>query len=356
MLRTIRETIAYVARFQGSRFVVKLDNTVAESAEETGILSDVRLLHEIGIHIALVHTMLEFSPELWPSIKDYSVSYDIQDHFPVLKLLEEKKIPVVFCGEQNDEESDILATDLAVKLKADKLLLATGQQGIVIGSNLVRQCTIAQAEALISEQASSLRHGMKERVKNCVNACRQGVSRVHIISGLQEDSLIGEIFFSEGVGTMFYDGEEYREMRAATMSDISEIREILTDFDIPTLTFVEIHSLLGDFWVLTTDGHVQACVHLQEDNSSISLEISYLATSYSYNTDAIKRELLQWIFDRAKSFGLRFVFLRPDKHEVIMRIKPWFLDFGFIEGHIHKITTSYSLGDSNEKIWYAEIS
>ena len=48
----------------------------------------------------------------------------------------------------------------------------------------------------------SVKGGMSVKLEACRRAIEGGVPRAHIISGLEQDSLLSEIFTNEGCGTL----------------------------------------------------------------------------------------------------------------------------------------------------------
>jgi acetylglutamate kinase len=51
---------------------------------------------------------------------------------------------------------------------------------------------------------------MLPKLQNCIEAIRQGVSRVHILDGRVEHSLLLEFFTDKGIGTAIIDEEGSR--------------------------------------------------------------------------------------------------------------------------------------------------
>lgn len=96
--------------------------------------------------------------------------------------------------------ADTIATELAISLKAAKLILFTNTDGVMDGDDLLRTLTCIEAEDLIETKVAI--GGMKVKLDNCIHAVRSGVKRVHILNGLSPHSLLGEIYTKQGVGTM----------------------------------------------------------------------------------------------------------------------------------------------------------
>lgn len=125
-------------------------------------------------------------------------------------LLRHGYVPVI-CSLAADNKGQILninadsmATELAIHLKAAKLLFVTAVDGVMRDLNdtstLVSLLDLNETESLLSSGGVS--GGMIPKLNNCLRALKAGVSRVHIVGGLSPDSLLRELFTNEGCGTM----------------------------------------------------------------------------------------------------------------------------------------------------------
>ena len=99
--------------------------------------------------------------------------------------------------------ADTIAASLAVALKAAKLVLLTGMDGVLADpgdpGSLISHMDRGRLEAMLSGGA---RGGMHAKLQACRLALDGGVPRTHIIGGLREDSLLIEVFTNEGCGTL----------------------------------------------------------------------------------------------------------------------------------------------------------
>lgn len=124
-------------------------------------------------------------------------------------LLSGSFVPVVsaMAGGQNGDvynvNADTIATELAIALKAEKLILLTSTLGVLENPgdpmSLISHIDGQLLETIISQNAKG---GMKVKLEACRKALAEGVPRTHIISGLKPDSLLLEIFTNEGSGTL----------------------------------------------------------------------------------------------------------------------------------------------------------
>ena len=106
--------------------------------------------------------------------------------------------------------ADTVASALAVALKAEKLILATGAPGILEDASdpdsLVSYLDLAGLRAL--REKGSLGEGMMPKAASIEAALTGGVERVHIINFSEPDSLLLEVFTNEGTGTLVVERTE----------------------------------------------------------------------------------------------------------------------------------------------------
>jgi acetylglutamate kinase len=123
-------------------------------------------------------------------------------------LLENRYIPVVApiaidrAGNSLNINADTAAGDIAVALKAYKLINMTDVDGVMDASrtNVFRKLSIDQANRLL--KSGAIGEGMIPKVTSVINAVENGVAFAHIINGNVEHNLVLELFTREGVGTM----------------------------------------------------------------------------------------------------------------------------------------------------------
>jgi acetylglutamate kinase len=106
--------------------------------------------------------------------------------------------------------ADTVASALAVAMKAEKLVLATGAPGILEDASdpksVVSYTDLEGLERL--RKSGSLAGGMMPKASSITAALQGGVARVHIISFHEPDGLLLEVFTNEGTGTLVVQGVE----------------------------------------------------------------------------------------------------------------------------------------------------
>ncbi len=102
--------------------------------------------------------------------------------------------------------ADKIATQIAIRMEADKLIFLSDVDGVKIGDKTAEVITSEQIGNYISDGTAT--GGMKVKLENCKAALDSGVRRVHLLSGLREDALKKEIYEPVGPGTMLFSENE----------------------------------------------------------------------------------------------------------------------------------------------------
>lgn len=131
-------------------------------------------------------------------------------------LLDNDFIPVV-CPIGSDDgyhsynvNADDAACAIARAMKASKLVFLTDIEGVYRDpadpSSLISEMTVPEAQDFL--KSGNVGGGMLPKLQNCIDAIQSGVSRVHILDGRIEHSLLLEFFTNKGIGTAIIGDEE----------------------------------------------------------------------------------------------------------------------------------------------------
>ena len=128
-------------------------------------------------------------------------------------LLDNDFVPVIAPIGIDDEylnyniNADDAACAIATAMKAEKLVFLTDIEGVYADPNdkssLISVLTLKKADELLA--SGFIGGGMLPKLKNCVDAVRNGVSRVHILDGRIPHCLLLEFFTNKGIGTAIVD-------------------------------------------------------------------------------------------------------------------------------------------------------
>lgn len=127
----------------------------------------------------------------------------------ILKAIEANKVVVILpMGQSRSKNTynvnaDEAASNIAIALKADKLVLLTNVMGIMRNAedanSFLSTLTIQEAKGLIKENV--VQQGMIPKVNACIKALEGGVKKTHIIDARTPHGLLLEIFTDKGIGT-----------------------------------------------------------------------------------------------------------------------------------------------------------
>jgi len=125
-------------------------------------------------------------------------------------LLDHGYLPVISSlgadseGKVFNINADTVASEIAVQLQAEKLVLLSDVDGIYLHSGepetKLSRLTASEAAELIETGAAS--GGMIPKLQNTIALLERGVKSAHIINGNTRNSLLAEVFTDEGTGTM----------------------------------------------------------------------------------------------------------------------------------------------------------
>lgn len=106
-------------------------------------------------------------------------------------------------GKTYNVNADEAASDIAVALNAEKLVLLTNVKGIIRNpedpGSFLSTLTTEEAKGLM--QDNIILQGMIPKVMACIGALERGVKKTHIVDARTPHGLLLEIFTDQGVGT-----------------------------------------------------------------------------------------------------------------------------------------------------------
>ncbi|MEP7213817.1 MAG: acetylglutamate kinase [Acidobacteriota bacterium] len=121
------------------------------------------------------------------------------DYLPVISSLAADETGRIF-----NVNADTIAAEVAVKLRAEKLILLSDVNGIYLNaddeSTKLSHLTAADARHLIASGRAT--GGMIPKLESLISLLTKGVASAHVISGSTKNGLLAEVFTNEGTGTM----------------------------------------------------------------------------------------------------------------------------------------------------------
>jgi len=124
-------------------------------------------------------------------------------------LIENDFVPIIAPIGMDEEfqayniNADDAASAIAKSIYAEKLAFMTDIDGVCMNPDdpdtLISVLPVHEAKHLIKD--GTISGGMIPKIRNCIEAVEQGVSRVHILDGRQEHCLLLEFYTKKGIGT-----------------------------------------------------------------------------------------------------------------------------------------------------------
>ena len=232
-------------------------------------------------------------------------------------LLERGVVPVLpsigFDGEGHTYRvnSDAIAVETAIALKAAKVIFLCEAGSLRIDGEIVRQLSLRDAEAAAQKPPSSLARNLALKLGWAARAGHGGVPRAHLLDGHQNEALLTEVFSREGVGTMVY-GNEYEQIRRAQKRDVKRILDLIQqsvrDEALVPRTRADILAHLDDYWVLEVDRTVVGCVAIHPFPTENMAELACLYVSRSSENGGHGRKLVAWVDQIARERGVARLF------------------------------------------------
>lgn len=125
-------------------------------------------------------------------------------------LLDHGYLPVISSlgadaeGKVFNINADTIASEIAVQLQAEKLVLLSDVDGIYLRAGepetKLSRLTATEAERLVKSGTAT--GGMIPKLQSIINLLNRGVKSAHIIDGNSRNTLLAEVFTDDGTGTM----------------------------------------------------------------------------------------------------------------------------------------------------------
>ncbi len=221
--------------------------------------------------------------------------------------------PIGFDGEGRTfrVNSDAVALEVAEAIGAMKIIYLATPGVIEVGGQLVRQLSITEAEEIAKRRRAQVDPTLISKLEHAARACRNGVARVHLLDGLENEALLSEVFSHAGIGTMVY-SNEYQQIRRVLKRDIGAvlrlIRQSVDSAELVKRSRADIVAHLEDYWVLEIDRNLVGCVavHLYPVEKKAELACLYVAKTYEGQGHG--KRLMEFAERLAAERGMKHIF------------------------------------------------
>ena len=227
-----------------------------------------------------------------------------------------------------------LAVQAAINLKAEKLIMFTQNEGIQDeNGKLLRTLSISEAQKYLNNTGSYCEQ--KQALKSCFEACKNNISRSHIVSYTVNGALLQELFTRDGNGTLILKNS-VGLIRQAAIDDIGDLLKLIEPQEKNGALVKRSRELLEleitRFTVLeNTEGSIISCCALYPLDDRCSAEIACIVTHPELMNHGHAGQLLEVIEKKASEMKISKLFA------LTIQASHWFLEHGFKESSIEKL-------------------
>lgn len=166
-----------------------------------------------------------------------------------------------------------------------------------------------------------------------LTACQQGISRVHVISGVESGALLQELYTRDGCGIMI-SRDDYDTFRTANSEDIGGILELLKPLEdsgvLVRRSREQLEREIAEFVVNERDGMIIGCAALHgfDSRDGKQAELACVAVHPEYQTHGRGARLLAHVEQQAARQGIQKLFA------LTTQTIHWFREQGFVPGTV----------------------
>ena len=223
-------------------------------------------------------------------------------------------VAVSVTGESFNLTSEEIATQLAIKLKAEKMIGFCSSQGVTNDEgDIVSELFPNEAQARVEaqEEKGDYNSGTVRFLRGAVKACRSGVRRCHLISYQEDGALLQELFSRDGIGTQI------------VMESAEQIRPLEQQGILVRRSREQLEMEIDKFTIIQRDNLTIACAALYPFPEEKIGEMACVAVHPDYRSSSRGEVLLERIAVQARQMGLSKLFV------LTTRSIHWFQERGF---------------------------
>lgn len=232
-------------------------------------------------------------------------------------------VAVSVTGESFNLTSEEIATQLAVKLKAEKMIGFCSSQGVTNSEGgIISELFPNEAQARVEELEAQgdYNSGTVRFLRGAVKACRSGVRRCHLISYQEDGSLLQELFSRDGIGTQIV-MESAEQIRRATINDIGGILELIRPLEqqgiLVRRSREQLEMEIDKFTIIQRDNMTIACAALYPFVEEKIGEMACVAVHPDYRSSSRGEVLLERVAAQARQMGLRKLFVLNAQYSLV---------------------------------------
>ena len=218
---------------------------------------------------------------------------------------------------------------------------------------LVQQITDSEARQLLAS-TPDLSQRLLE-LDDAINACRNGVRRVHLVDRRVDGGLLLELFSRDGIGTLV-SASPFDTLRKAQIDDVGGILDLIAPLEAEGMLVrrsrEKLETEIDHFTVLVRDGAVIGCAAFYPYPGEGLAELACLAVHPDYRNQGRGDILFDNLELTARQAGIKRLFA------LSTQTAHWFIERGFVEASIDDLPMSkkelYNY-QRNSKVFFKQI-
>nr|WP_241737658.1 amino-acid N-acetyltransferase [Neptunicella marina] len=225
-----------------------------------------------------------------------------------------------------------VATQAAVSLNADKLIVFSEQEGVIsTEGKLLRNIEGRQLQAMIDSPQYQSQRAILQAFSASLQA---GVRRCHCVSYQDDGAMLQELFTRDGAGSLISQNY-YEQLRSATIEDVGGILKLIKPLEEKGILVKRSRELLENeieqFNVIERDGTIISCAALYPYPDDKCAELACVATHVDYRGANRGERLMDAICVRAREMGLEKIFV------LTTVTGHWFREYGFMPATVDEL-------------------
>ncbi|MFK7863536.1 MAG: amino-acid N-acetyltransferase [Pseudohongiellaceae bacterium] len=240
-------------------------------------------------------------------------------------------------GEVFNLTAEEIATEVAISLSAEKLILLTPTEGVIDNSGkLIPSLNPQDAESLLQslEGHQDLdSECLKKAIGAALSAVENGIHRSHLISFKQNGALLQELFTREGKGSLI-SGDSFESLRPAHINDVAGILALIKPLEdngtLVTRSRELLETEIDNFHVIEFEGTLIACAALYPISDGIA-EVACIAIHKNYRNKGYGDRLLLSLEKTALELNVEKIFALTTVTD------HWFLEKGFARTELDEL-------------------
>jgi amino-acid N-acetyltransferase len=223
-------------------------------------------------------------------------------------LMERELVPVISPiaftrdGSERRINSDQLASELAVALKASKLIYLLPYPGLTYGGQLRLNADVTEVRKLLDKHPETIDEEVRSKARFAVETIEGGTPRAHIIDCRIHDGLLSEVFSTVGIGSMIH-SNPYSQIRNARRKDVGAIyrltKSAVREQSLRARSRQSIESDIGEYFVYEIDESVVGCFRITNYPRSKTVELGSVYVHPAYQGRRIGKAMVDFAVEES---------------------------------------------------------